>query len=348
MKKKIAIFQKNLYFGGAQKSLVNILKTIDYNTYDVDLYLIGDGELLSEVPYNVKIIKIKRNKLLRFIPIGLLMIFNRKKYTKSYDLIIDFGGINNIVSLEALSYRYKKRILWIHNDVYEKYNTEKHYRLLYKLAKNKLSYYDKYVCVSNGVKEGFIKLSGIDENKCVVIPNLIDVDSIFKESKEEVEFNYNEDEYNIVYLGKLNKQKGLDLLLPIFNEVTKRREDIHLYIIGNGPQISNLHNSVNLLKLNNKVSFLGSVANAYPYLDKMDGLVLYSRYEGQGTVLYEAKALGLEVFIPKHLEKYCTDIEGTDNMYGSLLEAEKVTKKRNKLTSYNQKVKKLLKDLLSD
>lgn len=347
MKKKIAIFQKNLYYGGAQKSLVNILKTIDYDDYDIDLYLINDGELLSEVPYNVKIIKIKRNKLLRFIPFKMLMFFNRKKYTKKYDVIIDFEGINNVLSLEALSYECKERIMWVHSDVYEKYNTEKHFKILYRLASDKLKYYDKFVCVSNGVKEGFINLSGIDQDKCIIIPNIIDVETIFKEAKEDIEFNYNEDEYNIVYLGKLNKQKGLDLLLPIYNEVTKRREDIHLYIIGNGPQVSNLHNLVNLFKLNNKVTFLGSVSNAYPYLNKMDGLVLYSRYEGQGTVLYEAKALGLKVFIPKHLEKYCTDIEGTDNMYGSLLDAVKINKKRDKLTKYNQKVKKLLKDLLS-
>jgi glycosyltransferase involved in cell wall biosynthesis len=347
MKKRIAIFQNTLSFNGSAKSLICFLKNVDYKQYDVDLYVIKDGFYADAIPKQVRVIKINRKGILGMFKIRTLLRFNKRHYETKYDIVVDNGGVNNIATLECLSYPYEKRVAWIHTDYYQKYHNEKHFRIMYKKAREKYKYFDQFVCVSEGVKEGFIKLTGIDENKCVVIPNFIDVDEIFELAKEHTDFKVNENKYNLVYLGRLSKQKGLDLLLPIYNEVRKRRKDIHLYIIGSGPQITDLHTSVELLKLTDDVTFLGSVPNPYLYLDKMDGIILYSRYEGQGTVLYEAKALGLEVFIPKKLEKYSDGIKGTDNVYGALVDAVKQDKKRDHLTEYNRNVKKQFKDLIS-
>ena len=37
--KKVAIFQSDLGVGGIQKSIINLLKNLDYSKLDVDLYL---------------------------------------------------------------------------------------------------------------------------------------------------------------------------------------------------------------------------------------------------------------------------------------------------------------------
>ena len=56
--------------------------------------------------------------------------------------------------------------------------------------------------------------------------------------------------------------------------------------------------------MNEFITLLGNQPNPFKYLKLMDGFVLTSRYEGQGMVLWEAKALGLEIFMSKNLEKY--------------------------------------------
>ena len=52
------------------------------------------------------------------------------------------------------------------------------------------------------------------------------------------------------------------------------------------------------------MTLLGNQPNPFPYMDRMDGFVLTSRYEGQGMVIWEAKALGLPLYLSKNLEAY--------------------------------------------
>ena len=69
----------------------------------------------------------------------------------------------------------------------------------------------------------------------------------------------------------------------------------------------------------------------------MDGFILDSRYEGQGMVLWEAKAVGLTLFLPRRLEKYNDGLSGCDNIVDSLIKAQKTERKLSSLTEYNQK-----------
>ena len=49
MKRKIAIFQTDLLMGGIQRSLINLLNSINYSNYDVDLYLFNKGKYLNDI-----------------------------------------------------------------------------------------------------------------------------------------------------------------------------------------------------------------------------------------------------------------------------------------------------------
>lgn len=75
-------------------------------------------------------------------------------------------------------------------------------------------------------------------------------------------------------------------------------------------------------------------------MNKMDGFVLTSRYEGQGMVILEAKALGLKLFTPKRLEKYNEGIKGYRNLPKELEKARRQTKSFNSLKSYNENILK--------
>ena len=47
MKRKIIILHFNMELGGAESSLLGLLDTIDYDRYDVDLFLYAhEGELM--------------------------------------------------------------------------------------------------------------------------------------------------------------------------------------------------------------------------------------------------------------------------------------------------------------
>ena len=82
-------------------------------------------------------------------------------------------------------------------------------------------------------------------------------------------------------------------------------------------------------------------------MNKMDGFVLTSRYEGQGMVIWEAKALGLPLYISKNLELYNPGITGYDDMVGALLQAQKCTGKTyDDLAVYNNAISAQIRKIL--
>lgn len=285
----------------------------------------------------------------RLIPFGLLKRFLGKRYQnkKHYDIAIDFSSYRNECALGSISAYAKKRIMWVHNDISIKKREEIKYRLLFYCFKKKFQYYDAFVAVSRGIVEPFCKESGINKDKVTVIPNFINTEEIYRKSKEKIDFCVEPLKYNLVSMGRLCHQKGFDLLLAEFAEVLCHRHDMHLYIIGDGPEKSSLKEQCSNLGIEKNVTFLGNQANPFPYLIQMDGFILDSRYEGQGMVLWEAKALGLPIFIPKRLEKYNRGISGCTQLVEILLSAEKTSKTLDPLSWYNNDILKLLQILFN-
>ena len=66
-------------------------------------------------------------------------------------------------------------------------------------------------------------------------------------------------------------------------------------------------------------------------------------------VLLEAKSVGLDVLIPKHLEKYCPDVKGTIDTIEYLKKYKKSNKKKefNSLSKYNNDIKNKIDKLFS-
>lgn len=350
MKKKIAIFQEDLGIGGIQRSLLGFLNQLDEKKYEVDLYLFKGGEFEELIPSFVNIIYFK-NPFLRMekdLPYSIWKYFLRFPILKKeYDYAIDYNGYSHSCSAGVRQAKSKRKMIWIHNDIALKYLNEHKYRIIHAFSKSKFKEFDMFVFVSEGAKEGYEKLIG-PVSSYTIVPNYLDTNTILAKSLEDVPFEVDAEKHNFVFLGRLCYQKGIDLLLPELKEVIKERRDFHFYLIGDGPERKRLEQQVNSLGIEKYVTFLGAKKNPYPYLKKMDTFVCTSRYEGQGMVLLEAKCLGLDIIMSKHLEKYCNEIKGTTNLVNAMIHARKKAKKTDKLERYNKKIKESIKDLLGE
>lgn len=123
-------------------------------------------------------------------------------------------------------------------------------------------------------------------NDVTLIPNGIDMSRVLTLGK---------DSGRILFVGRLEKMKGVDMLLRAFAQV--RGEGVHLRIVGDGSQRQALENLSNELGLGTKVTFVGfvPVEHVYEEFAKAEIFCGLSRSEALGNVFLEAQAEGCAV-----------------------------------------------------
>ena len=339
-KTTIAVFQRDFQVGGIQKALLNTLDRLDYSRYAVDVYVFDDKPFYP-LPKHEGLRYIVCRPWpywTRFVDFGLLLRHGRipEAEGKRCDLAVDFNSYSSECAVGALRVEAKKRVMWIHNDMQIKYRSEKKYRVLWHFFRKKFGLFDAFAAVSEGIIPGFRAMTGLREAPVVPVPNPIDTGEIFRKAEEPTDFAVDPGVYNLCSMGRLVHQKGFDLLLQDFARVCQARADMRLYLIGDGPERPALEAQIAELRLGDRVTLLGSLSNPFPVLRQMDGFALTSRYEGQGIVLWEAKALGLELFMVRRLEQYNPGLSGYEDIVPPLCAAEKREKRFDDLADYNR------------
>ncbi len=96
----------------------------------------------------------------------------------------------------------------------------------------------------------------------------------------------------ILAVGKLEKQKGFDMLLRAFSACGDAVSDYSLVIVGEGTQRRYLSDLGTELGVSERVVMPGVVNDPFPLYQLSDMFVLASRFEGFPNVLLEAMASG--------------------------------------------------------
>ena len=97
----------------------------------------------------------------------------------------------------------------------------------------------------------------------------------------------------ILYVGRLEEQKNVKLLIDAFNNVFSEHRDLMLKIYGSGNLESSLKSYVLSLFCKNNVKFMGTSKTWHEDEKESKLFVLPSNYEGMPNSLMEAMALGI-------------------------------------------------------
>lgn len=148
---------------------------------------------------------------------------------------------------------------------------------------------DLLIFISEAVKKTFQNNFKFEENKSIVIYNGINrkyLENIATEKKTEIT--------NIVFVGRLEKVKGVDLLINAFGEVYKRNNQTQLTIVGDGKERKSLEKLAKKVKDSEKtIKFVGRQNNVIEWLDRAKIFVYPSIWEeGFGISVVEAMARG--------------------------------------------------------
>jgi glycosyltransferase involved in cell wall biosynthesis len=153
---------------------------------------------------------------------------------------------------------------------------------------------DKIITVSDKTKDDLRKIKSSE--KAVVIPNGIDLAEINQIKPSPAKSD-------IIFVGRLIKEKKADLLIKSLVKVKNTFPDVKCTIIGEGPEKENLEKLSDQSGLKDDVSFTGFLEDYQDVIAHMKSskvLVLPSVREGFGMVVLEANACGLPVVVVDH------------------------------------------------
>lgn len=95
-------------------------------------------------------------------------------------------------------------------------------------------------------------------------------------------------------VSRLRYEKGVDILIDAYAELLTQYQNIHLLIVGDGPEMNNLVKQAGEKGIHKQVTFFGMAEwiTAIQLIGLMDIVVVPSRFEGFGLTAAEAMAAG--------------------------------------------------------
>lgn len=339
--------------GGAEKVLSTIVKYIDKQKFDVTVCVIsGGGKYGEEVASHVRLFPLLKNpdayygisKSWYWLKYHLIYDWLPKRWV--YELFLPHGNDVEIAFVEGfatklLSYSTNskaKKIAWVHCDLKNQpwpiisgiYGSLEEERSAYRK-------YDTVVCVSKLVENVMRDCYGLSNT--MTIYNPIDEKRIKQLASMVSGWNVDASKYNIISVGRLEKVKGYDELIPIIRNVRNEGIDVHLWIAGEGTQIEDLKGLVKEMGMEDCVTFTGFMKNPYSLMSKMNLFVCSSRAEGFSLVIAEAITLGIPVVSmncsgPRELIQLC----GVGNLCDSYEDLEQEILKRIETVSSSKAV----------
>ncbi|MBR3997851.1 MAG: glycosyltransferase [Clostridia bacterium] len=326
--KKIIIVNNNMAVGGVQKSLYNLLWSIDTeHRYDVTLLLFSKSGAYSEnLPKNVKIEE--SGGLFRYFGKNQSDFRSSLKDTAVRGFLAALSrtaGRDHAVRLmlkkqPVLNDEFDCAISYLHNGREKSfYGGVQDYVLNCTRAKRKIAFlhcdyrncgadhpsnnrmmarFDRIAACSDGCRRIFESVLPELKEKCVTVQNCHRFDEI-RALAEEDPLIYDSSFVNVVMTARLTHEKGIERAIKAAAEAVKNGHKLKLHIVGGGAMYDELVNLARRMAMSEHTVFYGEQSNPYRYMKNVDLFLVSSYHEAAPMVIDEARSLSLPILTTK-------------------------------------------------
>lgn len=281
------------FAGGVQDVVVQLHSNLVNKGYDVRIITPRPRAFTGEAPKDYILVgrSAKVNTMATMVDIGFeavgddieAMLANEK-----FDILHFHEPWVPLLSRQILTRSSAINIATFHAKSPETFMSKSLIGSVVPYTKSVLSYLHSLTAVSNAATEYVINLT---DSNVTIVPNGIDLDK-FKFSSTD---NLKNSKKSILYLGRLEKRKGLEYLLDAYRLLRNKYDNIELNIAGSGVKRKSLEKYTQQNQIPD-VSFLGYIPEdeKVALMSQADVYCSPAPYgESFGIVLLEAMAMGI-------------------------------------------------------
>jgi glycosyltransferase involved in cell wall biosynthesis len=134
--------------------------------------------------------------------------------------------------------------------------------------------------------------AGVSDERLTYIQNGVDLSEVESEAQREAPVTRKK---RIGFIGQLISRKNVPDILCIFNKLWRERQDVELYLLGDGDERATLEMKAGMMDASPDIHFLGFRDDRLELLHSFDLFVMTSTLEGIPRCLMEACAMGVPV-----------------------------------------------------
>jgi glycosyltransferase involved in cell wall biosynthesis len=286
----ILLLTPHLGGGGAESVIAQLACSLPRDIYDVHLGVVTRSSIAPKtMPPGVHVHTVGAQRVL-FGAFGLV----RMVWRIHPDLILSgMFHLNFLVILLRPLFPRMTHILIRQNGMLPKTTTTHRSRVQLQLYRATYPRADGIICQSAAMEAEITGFLGLG-TKTHVLRNPVDGGGI-RRTVERSTSHWSGRGPNLLAIGRLSFEKGIDLLLDAFALVRNQYPSANLTILGEGDEENVLRAQCNRLGLGTCVRFAGYVAEPASWFPGASLMVIPSRADAFPNVLLEAAAAGLPI-----------------------------------------------------
>lgn len=302
MKAKLLVSIRCLDIGGAEKQVLEFVRRVDKNRFDVCLATMYGGAMEDEAKRIDGIRYVNLGKKGRFDIFGFLFSYARLINEFVPDVVFSHIGEMNLFSLwaRALANRRYKLVWTLHSAFVDYRSYGFFFRLLFWLQKVLSRFADKIICVSRSAFE-YHEAAGYDMRRAVVVYNGVDTEFFTPNPSLGDEFRRERgvaaDAFVIGVAARIDRMKGYHLLANAAKELLKKHENLIFVAAGGGDESIKLECVEILGEYRGRFIWLGFVSDLRGFYNSLNLFCLPSLGEAFGLTVAEAMSCGVPAVV---------------------------------------------------
>ena len=314
MKEQLLIVTHHLTVGGVQKTLIPALTAIDYDRYDVTLYLRKNR--IDLLPYIDKRVRVVINQdyhhyyrkpacIVLQARISLCRLLKKEQKAAQLE-----QKLSEKICLYGMQYEHKtyfantsydKAIAYVHGyaaQFVSDYVTAQQKYVFFHSSTDELRdvhlkvihNFHKVVALHQMQKELIGQWYPQIADRIVLVENYVD-GGMVRSQAQEYGVEKPIDKTVLCTCGRMTPVKGFDLAVKSAKILKENGVDFLWYFVGDGPQRKEIETLIAQCDLQNEIRLVGMQTNPYPYMNACDLYVQPSYEEAMPVTILEAKKL---------------------------------------------------------